>query len=162
MFCTMSPAATDLYVAVTYLDEEGVERYAYAMVPSDAPDVVINDDWDALGMRASGSNSVSLEGVELPESGVRAAFAPATHWPYMERNLVAGLFHAAASASRSRPTQSLARAWRGASMAMHGPACSLPTTPSTSPPHAASSPAHPPSSTTTTPTPPHPTKPPIG
>jgi alkylation response protein AidB-like acyl-CoA dehydrogenase len=74
MFCTMSPAATDLYVAVTYLDEEGVERYAYAMVPTDAPDVVINDDWDALGMRASGSNSVSLEGVELPESGVRGGF----------------------------------------------------------------------------------------
>jgi alkylation response protein AidB-like acyl-CoA dehydrogenase len=28
MFCTMSPAATDLYVAVTYADGEGAERYA--------------------------------------------------------------------------------------------------------------------------------------
>src|SRR5687768_14612861 len=28
MFCTMSPAATDLYVAVTYADGEGTERYA--------------------------------------------------------------------------------------------------------------------------------------
>src|SRR4029079_17166030 len=65
MFCTMSPAATDLYVAVTYADDEGDERYAYAMVPTDAPGVVVNDDWDALGMRASGSNSVSLEGVGL-------------------------------------------------------------------------------------------------
>ena len=74
MFCTMSPAATDLYVAVTYVDEEGVERYAYAMVPTDAPGVIIHDDWDAMGMRASGSNSVSLEGVELPESGVRGGF----------------------------------------------------------------------------------------
>ena len=36
MFCTMSPAATDLYVAVTYADSEGAERYAYAMVPTDA------------------------------------------------------------------------------------------------------------------------------
>src|SRR5919108_225468 len=35
-FCTMSPAATDLYVAVTYADGEGTERYAYAMVPADA------------------------------------------------------------------------------------------------------------------------------
>jgi alkylation response protein AidB-like acyl-CoA dehydrogenase len=67
MFCTMSPAATDLYVAVSYDDREGVERYAYAMVPTEAPGVVVHDDWDALGMRASGSNSVSLEGVELPE-----------------------------------------------------------------------------------------------
>src|SRR5215210_4122598 len=74
MFCTMSPAATDLYVAVTYGDGEGTERYAYAMVPADAPGVVVHDDWDALGMRASGSNSVSLEGVELPEAGVRGGF----------------------------------------------------------------------------------------
>src|SRR6266487_4728612 len=73
-FCTMSPAATDLYVAVTYADADGVERYAYAMVPTDAPGVVVHDDWDALGMRASGSNSVSFEGVELPQSGVRGGF----------------------------------------------------------------------------------------
>src|SRR5436190_10115351 len=48
VFCTMSPAATDLYVAVTYADGEGTERYAYAMVPTDAPGVVVHDDWDAL------------------------------------------------------------------------------------------------------------------
>ena len=96
-FCTMSPAATDLYVAVTYADDEGSERYAYAMVPTHAPGVVINDDWDALGMRASGSNSVSLEGVQLPESGVRGGFRAGDPLPYIERNLVAGLFHAAAA-----------------------------------------------------------------
>jgi alkylation response protein AidB-like acyl-CoA dehydrogenase len=71
----MSPAATDLYVAVSYADGEGVERYAYAMVPTGAPGVVVNDDWDALGMRASGSNSVSLESVELPDAAVRG-----DHW----------------------------------------------------------------------------------
>src|SRR5207248_10377506 len=37
MFCTMSPAATDLYVAVTYADDDGPERYAYAIAPTDAP-----------------------------------------------------------------------------------------------------------------------------
>jgi alkylation response protein AidB-like acyl-CoA dehydrogenase len=97
LFCTMSPAATDLYVAVTYADSQGGERYAYAMVPTDAPGVVVHDDWDALGMRASGSNSISLEGVELPEAGVRGGFHAGDPVPYMERNLVAGLFHAAAS-----------------------------------------------------------------
>src|SRR3954447_1133720 len=56
-FCTMSPAATHLYVAVTCAGEE---RYAYATVPTDAPGVTVNDDWDALGMRASGSNSVTF------------------------------------------------------------------------------------------------------
>ncbi len=109
MFCTMSPAATDLYVSVTYADDDGTERYAYAMVPTDAPGVVVHDDWDALGMRASGSNSVSLEGVELPESGVRGGFRAGDASPYMERNLVAGLFHAAASLGIAESADAIAR-----------------------------------------------------
>jgi alkylation response protein AidB-like acyl-CoA dehydrogenase len=109
MFCTMCPAATDLYVAVTYDDPDGTERYAYATVPTDAPGVVVNDDWDALGMRASGSNSVSLEGVELPESGVRGGFRAGDPLPYMERNLVAGLFHAAASLGIAESADAIAR-----------------------------------------------------
>jgi L-evernosamine nitrososynthase len=109
MFCTMSPAATDLYVAVTYADDEGTDRYAYAMVPTDAPGVVVNDDWDALGMRASGSNSISLEGVELPEIGVRGGFRAGDPLPYMERNLVAGLFHAAASLGIAESADQIAR-----------------------------------------------------
>jgi len=109
MFCTMSPAATDLYVAVTYSDGEGTEHYAYAMVPTDTPGVVINDDWDALGMRASGSNSVSLEGVELPKSGVRGGFKAGDPLPYMERNLVSGLFHAAASLGIAESADAIAR-----------------------------------------------------
>jgi alkylation response protein AidB-like acyl-CoA dehydrogenase len=109
VFCTMSPAATDLYVAVTYADEDGIERYAYAMVPADTPGVVIHDDWDALGMRASGSNSITLEGVELPESGVRGGFRAGDPVPYMERNLVAGLFHAAASLGIAESADAIAR-----------------------------------------------------
>ena len=109
LFCTMSPAATHLYVAVGYADDEGVERYAYGMVPTDAPGVVVHDDWDALGMRASGSNSVSLEGVELPESAVRGGFRAGDPLPYMERNLVAGLFHAAASLGIAESADQIAR-----------------------------------------------------
>jgi alkylation response protein AidB-like acyl-CoA dehydrogenase len=109
IFCTMSPAATDLYVAVTYADDDGIERYAYAMVPTDTPGVVVHDDWDALGMRASGSNSITLEGVELPESGVRGGFRAGDPLPYMERNLVAGLFHAAASLGIAESADAIAR-----------------------------------------------------
>ena len=109
MFTTMSPAATDLYVSVTYADGEGIERYAYAMVPTDAPGVVVHDDWDALGMRASGSNSISLDGVELPESGVRGGFRAGDPTPYMERNLVAGLFHAAAALGIAESADGIAR-----------------------------------------------------
>jgi alkylation response protein AidB-like acyl-CoA dehydrogenase len=109
LFCTMSPAATDLYVAVTYAEPDGCERYAYAMVPTDAPGVVVHDDWDALGMRASGSNSISLEGVELPESAVRGGFRAGDPLPYMERNLVPGLFHAAASLGIAESADQVAR-----------------------------------------------------
>jgi alkylation response protein AidB-like acyl-CoA dehydrogenase len=109
MFCTMSPAATDLYVAVTYADAEAGDRYAYAMVPVDAPGVVVHDDWDALGMRASGSHSVSFEAVDLPASGVRGGFRAGDPLPYMERNLVAGLFHAAASLGIAESADRLAR-----------------------------------------------------
>jgi alkylation response protein AidB-like acyl-CoA dehydrogenase len=109
MFCTMSPAATDLYVAVTYADGEGGERYAYAMVPADAPGVVVHDDWDALGMRASGSNSISLEAVTVPESDVRGGFRAGDPLPYMERNLVAGPFHAAASLGIAESADQVAR-----------------------------------------------------
>jgi alkylation response protein AidB-like acyl-CoA dehydrogenase len=109
LFCTMSPAATDLYVAVTYADADGTERYAYAMVPTHAPGVVVHDDWDALGMRASGSNSVSFEAVELPDGGVLGGFQAGEPLPYMERNLVAGLFHAAASLGIAESADAVAR-----------------------------------------------------
>ena len=109
LFCTMSPAASHLYVAVTYADDAAIERYAYAMVPTDAPGVVVHDDWDALGMRASGSHSVSLQGVELPESAVRGGFPAGDPLPYMERNLMAGLFHAAASLGIAESADATAR-----------------------------------------------------
>jgi alkylation response protein AidB-like acyl-CoA dehydrogenase len=109
MFCTMSPGATHLYVSVRYADADGLERYAYAMVATDAPGVTVHDDWDALGMRASGSNSVSLDAVELPESGVRGGFIAGDPTPYMERNLIAGLFHASASLGIAESADRIAR-----------------------------------------------------
>jgi len=96
-FCTMSPAATVLFTAVTFVDDDGVERYGYAQVPADAAGVEIHDDWDALGMRASGSHSVTFAGVSLPRSALRGGFAAGDGDAYMERNLLAGLFHASAS-----------------------------------------------------------------
>ena len=97
VFCTMSPAADVLYTAVTYTDGGGRERYGYAMIPRETPGVVVHDDWDALGMRASASNSVSFENVQLPLSALRGGFATGDAIEYMERNLNAGLFHAAAA-----------------------------------------------------------------
>jgi alkylation response protein AidB-like acyl-CoA dehydrogenase len=96
VFCTMAPAADVLYTAVTYTDDDGRERYGYAMIPRRIPGVVVHDDWNALGMRASGSHSVSFEDVRLPPSSLRGGFPIGDAIEYMERNLAAGLFHAAA------------------------------------------------------------------
>jgi alkylation response protein AidB-like acyl-CoA dehydrogenase len=97
IFCTMAPAATVLQTAVTFVDDDGVERYGYAAVDPGTPGVEIHDDWDALGMRASGSHSVTFKGVEVPESALRGGFLAGDAAAYMDRNLVAGLFHASAS-----------------------------------------------------------------
>jgi alkylation response protein AidB-like acyl-CoA dehydrogenase len=97
VFCTMSPAATTLLTAVSFVDDEGVERYGFVQVPADAPGVSINGDWDALGMRASGSHSVTLSGVELPAAAVRGGFPTGETVKYLDRNIASGLFHASAS-----------------------------------------------------------------
>jgi alkylation response protein AidB-like acyl-CoA dehydrogenase len=96
-FCTMAPAATVLFTAVRFVDSDGRERYGYARVPAGTPGVVVHDDWDGLGMRASGSHSVSFENVELPEAALRGGFPVGSASDYMESNLSAGLFHASAS-----------------------------------------------------------------
>jgi alkylation response protein AidB-like acyl-CoA dehydrogenase len=90
------------------------------MVPTTAPGVIVHDDWDALGMRASGSHSVSLEGVALPEAGVRGGFRTGDPVPYMERNLVAGLFHASASLGIAESADAIAR--RGVAGRINGDA----------------------------------------
>ena len=97
IFCTMSPAATTLLVAVRFDGRSGEERYGYALVAADTPGVTVEDDWDALGMRASGSNSVTLEEVDVPEGALRGGFRVGDVPAYMRRNLTAGLFHASSS-----------------------------------------------------------------
>ena len=97
IFCTMSPAATALLTSVRYVGDDGIERFGYAEIPAGTPGVRINDDWDALGMRASGSHSVTLAGVELPPAALRGGFPTGQLVPYLERNLDSGLFHASAS-----------------------------------------------------------------
>ncbi|HET8951607.1 MAG TPA: acyl-CoA dehydrogenase family protein, partial [Solirubrobacteraceae bacterium] len=114
IFCTMSPAATVLFTAVTFRDDDGNDRYGYARVPAGTPGMTVNDDWDALGMRASGSHSVTFDGAEVPASALRGGFPVGSVLPYIEANLTAGLFHAAASlgiaeAAHGTVTEALAR-----------------------------------------------------
>lgn len=108
-FCTMAPAANALFVAVTYVDDRGVERYGFALVPKDADGVEVHDDWDALGMRASGSHSVSFHGVRLPGDAVRDGFpVDRTTTAALDRYLASGLFHAAAALGTAEAAHELA------------------------------------------------------
>jgi L-evernosamine nitrososynthase len=108
IFCTMSPAATLLFTSVSFTDADGEERYGYARIPATAPGVVVHDDWDALGMRASGSHSVTFDEVALPASALRGGFPVGSQAGYMEANLNAGLFHAASSVGIAEAARELA------------------------------------------------------
>ena len=79
------------------LEEIARQGTVFASAGSEPRQDLIRNDWDALGMRASGSHSVSFEDVRLPLSALRGGFPIRDAVEYMERNLAAGLFHAVAA-----------------------------------------------------------------
>ncbi len=98
VFATMAPAATMINVGVTYQDDNGDDRYGFALVPASAPGVFIPHDWDALGMRASESGSVSFHDVRIGADALRYGFPAGRFSAAMfDRFLASGAFHAAAS-----------------------------------------------------------------
>ncbi|MGH2598774.1 MAG: acyl-CoA dehydrogenase [Dehalococcoidia bacterium] len=109
IFGTFAPGATHLTVSATLVDEEGEDRYGMFAVPVAAAGVSVNDDWDALGMRGSGSGSIALRAVHVPASALRGEF-PVGEWnpPVMERYMNAGLLHASASLGVAEAAHALA------------------------------------------------------
>jgi alkylation response protein AidB-like acyl-CoA dehydrogenase len=124
IFGTMSPAADALFVAVTIVGESD-EKYAFALVPTNTPGVTVNDDWDALGMRASGSGSITLTDVRVPKTAIFGTW-PAGHVSpeLIENFLPSGLFHAAASlgiaeAAHASVVESLAKKRKSGHVSAH-------------------------------------------
>ncbi len=72
IFVTLSPAANLCALNVRIADPRG-DQIGFAFVPTDAPGFEPQNDWDALGMRASGSQSVALRDCRVPEGGVQIA-----------------------------------------------------------------------------------------
>ncbi len=72
IFVTLSPAANLCALNVRIADPKG-DLIGFAFVPTDAPGFEPQDDWDALGMRASGSQSVVLRDCRLPDGSVQIA-----------------------------------------------------------------------------------------
>ena len=69
-FVTMSPLATHVATNVRMRNEEG-DYIANVLMPMDTEGVVQLGDWDALGMRASGSQSVQFDNCLIPQDALR-------------------------------------------------------------------------------------------
>jgi L-evernosamine nitrososynthase len=88
MFGSLSPAAQILQVTCKLESPQG-PRFAIATVARSLPGVEIQDNWDALGMRASGSHDVIFKDCALPDYAV-AELGPWGAWceAYLAGNVV--------------------------------------------------------------------------
>ncbi len=66
-FTTLAPALTHFVVSAT---AQGIERTASFLVPRGTPGLRVEESWDALGMRATGSHDLVLDGVVLEEGAL--------------------------------------------------------------------------------------------
>jgi len=65
-FCTNSPAAT-MFLSSVRIPADGTRgRLGFALIPRETPGVTVREDWDALGMRASGSGAVAFDSCVIP------------------------------------------------------------------------------------------------
>jgi alkylation response protein AidB-like acyl-CoA dehydrogenase len=90
VFCTNSPAATLFLCSVRIRSRNAPDRLGFALIPRDTPGIVVRDDWDAMGMRASGSGAVSLGDCLLPDQMVMQAGPVGSLPPDMFTLAVAG------------------------------------------------------------------------
>ncbi len=67
IFGTISPAAHLFFPSVRVPTESGGYLTATVMVPRDAEGIEVKDNWDAMGMRASGSNDIVFTNCFVPQ-----------------------------------------------------------------------------------------------
>jgi alkylation response protein AidB-like acyl-CoA dehydrogenase len=70
IFGTLSPAAQLFNVSCQLRDGQGQRRLAFATVPRESPGVDVRNNWDALGMRATGSHDVVLTDCLVPDDAL--------------------------------------------------------------------------------------------
>jgi acyl-CoA dehydrogenase len=77
-FVSGSPGAQVFVTSSTYAGESGREVLHFA-IPFSSEGITHHENWDTLGMRATGSNDVTLEQVFVPEAAI-VARRPAGVW----------------------------------------------------------------------------------
>ena len=121
IFATMSPAAQLLDISFRFRDTQGGERLAMASITHDSPGLEIKNNWDALGMRGSGSHDVVFANCFIPD----AALLDLGVWgewseSYLTGNLIlamglAGVFLGIAEASRDLTVEAIKTRRKGPS-----------------------------------------------
>jgi alkylation response protein AidB-like acyl-CoA dehydrogenase len=76
IFATNSPAATLFVVYVRLPSRAGPDGAGVAFIPRDTCGLEVSETWDALGMRASGSHDLVLDGCFVPDD----MFLPTGDW----------------------------------------------------------------------------------
>ena len=81
IFASGSPAADLFSTMAVYDDPADGPTVLHFVIAMDAPGVRLHDNWRTLGMRGTGSNDVTLEGVFVPDAaiGVRR---PSGRWSH--------------------------------------------------------------------------------
>jgi alkylation response protein AidB-like acyl-CoA dehydrogenase len=74
IFCSQAPNASVLSTLMPYDDPEQGKVVLTMSVPMGSEGMTIVDDWDTLGMRGTGSNSITLEDVFVPDGAVGGPF----------------------------------------------------------------------------------------
>jgi len=69
-FASQSIAGNIAVTSAPYTNEKGENRVFHFAVPLNTAGVSILDDWDVLGMRATGSHTISFENVFIPEESI--------------------------------------------------------------------------------------------
>lgn len=69
ILASLSPAATHFYCRLKAERGEG-HHLASAMIPADTPGVHVEDDWQGLGLRGSGSGSVVFSECVIPDESL--------------------------------------------------------------------------------------------
>jgi alkylation response protein AidB-like acyl-CoA dehydrogenase len=71
LFGTLSPAASHMMIICRVRDAQEGFRRAIASVASGSAGIEIKNNWDALGMRASGSHDIVFQDCFVPETALR-------------------------------------------------------------------------------------------
>jgi alkylation response protein AidB-like acyl-CoA dehydrogenase len=77
IYCTGAPGLT--WMSVWARDDADEPKVGHVLVPAQAPGVRIEDSWDHLGMRATGSHDVVFEDVRIPAE-YAADLRPPADW----------------------------------------------------------------------------------